>query len=441
MMARIIFALFILLPVTAYADSQEVLSKFYPYIFVLEQYTDNLNLTSTNRQEDWITMISPGLRFSTLPVGSTPATTSAPSGIDLNYRLGLVYFAKNDQYNYVSHSGSLNTWYTFSPRLSFRLREYIIRSDEPREREYTAGALPDQFILGYQRGRSTYIRNVLEPSVVYRFGREDRFELYYRNMIYENENPNIENSQENYISPRLIYWFNIRNGVSLEYGLSSGHFETSPDFLRNSASGRYTYRFNPRTSVFGQYTFVRYDFESPGIDYDVHTVSFGIAHAFTPTLSGTAQVGPYWQNPENGTSANGFFYNAVLTQHAEKTTYSVLFQGGYYESYFAAENFGFTQYNRAIGTITHRLRERIILGCSGALERPEYVDRKDWTYRVRGNASYRILPWLFFSVEAYHQENDSNVDSASYIENRILFRLTAGMPGEWVRGMGTLGVY
>ena len=59
---------------------------------------------------------------------------------------------------------------------------------------------------------------------------------------------------ENYINPRLTYWFNIRNGVSFEYGLTLGNFQRSPDLVGHMATGRYTYRFNPRTSIFGEYT-------------------------------------------------------------------------------------------------------------------------------------------------------------------------------------------
>jgi hypothetical protein len=64
------------------------------------------------------------------------------------------------------------------------------------EREYTAGAPRDQFLPTVQRVRAVYSHNVLEPTVEYQFGREDRILLYCRNNTYQTENPSAENSQE-----------------------------------------------------------------------------------------------------------------------------------------------------------------------------------------------------------------------------------------------------
>jgi hypothetical protein len=420
------FAIFIfVLSSIARADVGDFLSIFHPSLTVQEEYTDNLNLTSTNRQDEWITTISPGLKISTLP-GS--ADTPAKYGIDLDYRLGLVFYAHNFQDNYISHSGALNTWFSLSPRLTFRLRDYIVRSQEPRERAYNAEALPEQFLLGTQRERSIYIRNAVEPSVAYQFGKEDRFELNYRNMIYQNQSSLSEDSQENYINPRLTYWFNIRNGIILEYGFTHGDFEKSPDFDGHMARGRYTYRFNPRTSTFVEYTFTRRDFDPPSIDYDVNNPSLGFEHAFTPTLTGRIQVGYFWQKTENGSSTNGFSYNVGLTQSAEKTTYTLSVQGGYTEDYFTAENLGFTKYHTAIATISHRPHQRVTLGVSGSLGRTEYAsDRKDWIYRAGGNVSLQVFRWLSLSLEASHSGNDSNTDNTDYIENRAIFRINAAI--------------
>jgi hypothetical protein len=237
----------------AHADVGDILSKFHPYIGVQEDYSSNINLTATNPKEDFVTTVAPGLRFSTSPIstslipgqfqaapmrrgmvitpGQFPQAPPAPDpwGVDLNYLLGLVFYARNSQYNFVSHAGTLNTWYNFDSKFSLRLRDYFIRSEDPREREYTAGAPRDQFLPAIQNVRAVYSRNVLEPTVEYQFGREDRILLYYRNNIYQTENPSAQNSQENFINPRLIYWFDIRNGISLEYGLTRGNFQSSPD--------------------------------------------------------------------------------------------------------------------------------------------------------------------------------------------------------------------
>ena len=49
-----------------FAQAAELLSQFHPYISVKEEYNDNLNLTPTNKIEDFITTVQPGIRFSNM---------------------------------------------------------------------------------------------------------------------------------------------------------------------------------------------------------------------------------------------------------------------------------------------------------------------------------------------------------------------------------------
>jgi len=72
--------------------------------------------------------------------------------------------------------------------LTFRVRNSFTRSEEPLEKNYSSTALPGQILLGSQRDRSIYYRNIFEPSINYRFGRENNISLNYRNNIYRNEN-------------------------------------------------------------------------------------------------------------------------------------------------------------------------------------------------------------------------------------------------------------
>lgn len=433
---------------SAHADVVDMFSKFHPYISLQQDYSDNINLTSTNRTGDFITTVAPGLRFSTAPVSTSlmpgqfqaspvrpgmvitpgqfpqPPPASEPWGVDLNYLLGLVFYAQNNQFNYVSHAGTLNTWYSFDPRFTLRLRDYYIRSENPIEREYNAGAPGDQFLIGVQRERAIYSRNVLEPTVTYQFGREDSISLYYRNNIYQTQSSVSQNSQENFFNPRFVYWFDIRNGITLEYGLTHGDFQNSPSLWGNMGRARYTYRFNPNTSVFGDYIFMRRDFDSPGVDYDLHNPSIGILHAFSPTLTASVQGGYYWQTPESGSSNAGLTYNLGLTQIIERTSLAFSFQGGYLESYFAAQNSGFTRYYRSIARISHPFTERTNSALSGSYEIIGYsTGQTDNVWRILGTFSYLALKWLAVSLTLSYIEDDSSVSTGGYRENRAMLWL------------------
>jgi hypothetical protein len=307
------------------AQGGDLLSNFHPYIVGEETYDSNLFLTPHNPTNDWITSIAPGVRF---------LRYERNYGVDLDYRVPFYIYAKNSNNDFVGVNGTVNAWYTTDEKLTFRVRDVTTRSQGGREADYSATALQNQFLLSTIQGRrSIYFRNVFEPSVDYQFGRDNHLILNYRNNVYQMEHSN-SNSQENYVGPRLVYWFDIRNGISGGYGLTLGNFQTGSavtDLTGHAADVRYTYRFNPRTSIFADYTHMIRDFASSRSDYNVYRPTAGIEHAFSSTLSGRGQVGYFWKDPKVGSTTGGVFYDIRLTQLAERMTYSVGFQGGYVE--------------------------------------------------------------------------------------------------------------
>jgi hypothetical protein len=271
----------------------------------------------------------------------------------------------------------------------------------------------------------------VEPSIEYRFGRENLVSLLYRNNIYRNNNNDLfEDSTENTISPLLNYWFDIRNGVTLEYVFTSGHFQRSPDLLAHQARGRYTYRLDPKLSLFGEYIFMREDFKRPGVDYDVHNPSLGIEYKFSPTLVGAFQGGYFWKLADNDSETKGPFFRLSLIQTGQKTTYALILDGGYSRDYFTAQNLGFQKYYRAYGTINHRLTQRLSARLTGSVDRVWYPDnRKEWIWDGRVSASYLLFRWLTITLEGGHREARSTVAGLGYSEYSGIFGITLAQPG------------
>jgi len=425
---------FIGIPSFAYADINDILLKFNPYIAAQETYSNNILLTKTNKLNDFITTVYPGLEFSDFKLGSY--------GINLDFVAGYTSYAKNHDFSYFSPAGNLDAWYAMNSNLTFRVRDYVVRSDAAREQIYSnlfassgqlsvGGVSPDLFSLSTERGvHAIYVRNVVQPSVEYHFGQENLFSVLYRNNTYSNQNTLFQNSQENTVEPILTYWFDVRNGITLDYHLTSGTYSRSPDQLAQGARARYTYRFDPRLSIFGEYYFEWENFKSPGVDYDVHNPSLGVTYRFSPTLTGTLQGGYYWEIPAEGTTSSGPFYLLSLVQTTPRTTYTVLFQGGYTEDYFTAQNLGFVKYYKGYGTINHRLTERMNIFTTGSVERVTLpsTGEKDWIWIGGGGVSYSLLRWLTISLSAYYTEDHSNLSGFGYKEYRIIAGLTLGQP-------------
>ncbi len=448
----LIFVLFILLvPSTGGADLGDILSKVQIYGVVQETYDSNVNLSPINalKLDDYITNVSLGLRFSTLPRSETTGEFQLPpgsamkeiikqsrSGIYLDVLPGYAYYAKQTQQNYFSLNGNLDTWYTWDGKLTFRVRDYVLRSEEPLEQNLTAGALPGQLLLGSQtgtfRGLPIYIRNVAQPSLEYRFGREDSVSVDYISNVYRNEDPFFGNSTENYINPRVTYWFNIRHGVFLEYALDLGDFTNHPSMTGNLGRGSYTYRFNPDASIFGEFSFQSRVFAKPprGVfinfpDYNVYQPTIGFEYKFSPTLSLRARGGYFWQVVQDGSSQTGPVYDIVITQHTQRTTYTLGAQGGYTEDYFTARNLGFAKYHQVIGTISYQLMEKLNVTISGRYQRPEFdTGQIDNIWGAAAGVSYRILRWMTVGLDFSYAQDHSNIQTNSYTDFQGMFRLT-----------------
>ena len=92
-----------------------------PYIFVTEQYTSNVYLTKDNKKSDWITTTGPGIRL---------AVNDPSFGADLTGNFGYNWYANQTKEDYWSIDGTLGLRYNPTPQLTFRVRDYILRSRE-----------------------------------------------------------------------------------------------------------------------------------------------------------------------------------------------------------------------------------------------------------------------------------------------------------------------
>jgi hypothetical protein len=420
MLRRIIFAVLFVTCLWAapLAYGVELLSQFHPSLTVKEEYNDNINLTSANKKEDYITTVQPGLKYSNM---------DKVSGVDLEALVGYVFYGKNSNLNYLSASGNLNVKYLTPEHINFYFKDSFTRSDSPREQEYFTTTADNKYILATQTERAVYWRNVAAPTVEYQFGAENRVGVNYRNNVYQTESKTAQNSIENYINPFMSYWFDRRNGIYLEYGYTSGDFQASPDLNGHRLNARYTNRFSEKSSAFADYTYsVRNFTNASSMDYDIHEPFIGVIYAFTPTLNGSVQVGYYLQSPKVGSKNDGLSFKGELANLDPRTTYRLSVQGGYTEDYFTSENLGFQRYYRLTGSLTHFLEKRLSVGCLGSVERSEYdPDRRDTTWGVTGTASYMPAKWLTFSLEVAHRDRQSNVPLNEYTENRVMVMATA----------------
>lgn len=400
------------------AHSEDYLSKLHPYISLVQTYDDNINLVSTDKKGDFITTIQPGISFQNM---------NETGGLNLDYNIGQNWYWSESQNNYISQNGNLDAKYMTREHINFYLKDMFIRSEEPREQQYLVPSyITNAYQLSMQTERSIYTRNIVAPTVEYQFGKDDRIGLNYRNDTYNNQDPTIGKSQENYVNPYFSYWFDPQNGISGEYGFTRGDFQLSPNLEANMARLRYTNRPDQKATVYTEYFYEKRNFDAPYPDYDINEPRLGMTYNFSPTLTALIQVGYYWQKQQNGPGRNGPTYEASLTNLGKQTIYYIILQGGYYEDYFTSQNLGFARYHRILVSIKHNLERHIYVGLSGNLELADYEsDRNDVIFGITGSAGYDILKWLSLSMEYTHQELNSNINTDEYVDNKVTLILKA----------------
>jgi hypothetical protein len=406
----------------AWGDMQDFFKKIRFNTSLQGMYDSNIERTQDNPLSDFITTISAGIGY----VDSGPAYK-----FNLGFDVGLNFYASYSNNNYANYNGHLNTYYNLTSNWTIGLYETVTYSQTNLESYSYPTSSGDQNNTSSTTGQGPYLRNIFLPSLEYKFGRENLAGLRYLNMIYRTEgSANSQDSMENSIIPSLRYWFNIRHGIMLDYAYTKAQFQnqsTQPNWVGNDLGGRYLYRFNPQTTAFGDYRYLVRDFDPPGSNYSVNSLSLGLTHSFSPTLTGEARFGWFWQQVEAGSPLNGPVYELSITQRVQRTSYNLAFRGGFREQYFTSTQQGGSEYNQAQLNVTYQLWERLSVGLTGTITRDEYQNPAyvDWSWGLAGNIAHKPLKWLTVSFVAGNYGYSSDVNRDSYRDNQISLRLIA----------------
>src|SRR5215470_8413350 len=112
------------LPSSGQESSQRL--TLTPLLSLGERYDDNIFETQTNKQHDFITVLSPGIRVQYL----SPAPTLG-TNLDLDYRAAINFYADHSSQNYTSHFLSLTLTSPLAQSLDVRMRESLVITNNP----------------------------------------------------------------------------------------------------------------------------------------------------------------------------------------------------------------------------------------------------------------------------------------------------------------------
>ncbi len=166
------FALILLIGSSSFAAQV----NFTPRISISEEYTDNLFLSDTDKEYDYITSVSPAF---------TLGVIGQHAGIDLSFDPSYAWYSRFEERNRWRYGGNFLGWGQLSRNTRLEIADTYIYTEDPiDEQDFTI-----------RDTREPYYRNTAEGRFIHQFGEEDSFRLNYRYRTLENEDPTIEDTR------------------------------------------------------------------------------------------------------------------------------------------------------------------------------------------------------------------------------------------------------
>jgi hypothetical protein len=390
--------------------------EFTPAISIGELYDDNIDLENTNKKTDWITTISPSINLNII---------SENGSLLFNYAPTIVRYKNQDQYNTLRHSGTLTFNENFSSHLRFNLTDTFTKSEDPIEQSIG--------IYGLRQTRSVYHRNDGDVSVTYLFGAEDTLRLGYNNSLLKNKDITLEDNTISSPSAGLTYWFNVKNGIELNYQRTLADFSRedngtpSDAYTGNTAGIRYSYRFSQHTTASLAYDLNTRVFEGATENYDIHESNVNLTHSFKNDVLLSLSGGYFQLKNEHSPDDNGFSYNASLTKNFNRGNFTIGGSGGWREGYQEAIRTGLIKYWGADSHFSYQITERFENHASFSYmqNKEEATERKYKTYSGSYGWRWSFLRWFSLSVDYTRSDRRDEIDALSYVDNRVMMSLTA----------------
>jgi len=400
-----------------------------PSISVNETYDDNINLTKDNKVDDFITVVTPGIAL---------ALVREHTNLQLSYAPSIVKYADRDELDTTRHAANLSFGQDLSQHLRFDLSDSYLQSEDPLEDVGDA--------QGVRRTRSKYWTNSTQASLGYLFGAENRISAGYGLSYQEADqatsigDDTLNNSKIQNPFAVLSYWFDVRNGMELNYRYTKADFSGGDnlsavnDYIGHGAGGRYIRRFSPQTQAYILYNYSTRDFDGSSKDFDVHDGSVGLNHAFSPEYSAGAGAGYFVRTSDISEDQDGLSYFASLTKKLARGSVTIGGTGGWAEQYISRDTTsGFTKYYSGYARGDYQVLEPVVVYANASYRQDkEGITGRTWE-TLRGNAGLRwtFLRWFALSLDYSYAQRNDDISTADYDVNRVALILTASKLFIW----------
>ncbi len=358
--------------------------KIYPELSLTETYRSNIYQTQSDTKSDFITTTRPGIRLD--------YQFGARHSLTMEYNAGWLSYARYSKNNYWDQRANGLLKLDFAGGLEFTLGN-----------RFTKSVLEQTATVGRQR---PYQQNITDTSLAYRFA--DRWK-----------------AQAKY----------SRDAMSFDH-----YYDRTADYLQDLFGGVMYYRFTGRTAALLEYDRVMKNFDrNDSSNSKSDNVYFGLTFDPAGKLQGEFKAGYGWKkfvhdvaNRDN--SPKTWIVLGNVTQNF--TPYTSL-------SFLASRqlnddtDFGNASYEntRASATLQHFFTGKLGGTATATYQLSNYLDnytepvtnaskkRKDNRWELGGGMIYKMQKWLEVRLEYQYINKQSNFETYSFDENRVLFKI------------------
>jgi len=381
---------------------------FSPRLTLSEEYTDNVNRTRENREEDFIFRISPG---------ATLGIIGRRSGLSLSYDPSYSDYKNNTDLNQWSHTAGLNAYAQFTENTRGFLDNSFIYTEDPGLDTSASG----------RTGRDPYFNNTTTIGVTSQFGANDSWTLQYTHSEYR-EDTDLADDSTTY-NPRftLAYWFTSRWGFDTELSYTKAEFEITEDYHRTYGDGRLLYNYSRRTNWFLRYAHSMIDYVEDTEDYDIYYSSIGFDYTYDENTFLSMQVGPLIRNYEDRSEEYGAtaFIEGLKTWPFRRGSVSLNLSNGLDYDEASTDNLGLNYYTQVGGSANYQFTQKLGWDLNASYRYNLYVDeepeRYDNNYTAGTGLNYRIVYWcnVRLNYSYFNRQSNDDYDFEDYYENRV----------------------
>jgi hypothetical protein len=419
--------------------------NFKPRATAKAEYTDNVNLTKDDKEDDFIIVVGAGF---------TASLEGKTSGAELSFDQRYAFYDENTDNDAWRIPLRFRAWTAPSKRTNLQFTNNFLLTEDPVQQDILTaqdGRVEETGDTTVRRGRNQYYRNTAGFRASHQFGSEDRIYAGFLYGLLRNDDDQVQDNDQYRVSTGIDYWFTNRFGSQFFGEYTRGEFSQSSDFDGTPASdfdnwlgslrllGRTTKHF----ALYFQYNQVnRHYISGDDNDYLVYAGSAGFTYDITEDTFLSLGLGYWFQKIENEKDNSNPFLDAQLskTWDFRRGSIKLLGSAGLTQNNFGAQpNLDFQQFAAIQGSASYSFTRKLS-GDTGAFYRyafsPEREDRGGNDdlitnrFQFRLGLSYPPTRWMTLRL-GYEFNKYISDDDDDYYENRALLTITLAPDQPW----------